>query len=124
MPRTPADALGSSSAVFQGRVIAIEQPDQREINYSVRLVVDTVWKGAALAEIVVTSRQHDAICGYPFVLGQAYLVYAAEEREQLAVGLCSGTRLTSEAQADLSVLGPGTPVVTDLGAGPSYPGEE
>jgi len=109
MPRSPADALDSASAVFQGRVIAIEQPDQLEINYAVRLVVETVWKGAALAEIVVMSRQHDAICGYPFVLGQDYLVYAAEEREQLAVGLCSGTRPTSKAQADLNVLGPGTP---------------
>jgi hypothetical protein len=80
-------------------------------------VVDTIWKGTALPEIVVASRQHDAICGYPFVLGQDYLVYAAEERERLVVGMCSGTRLISEAQADLNTLGPGSPVITDPGAG-------
>jgi hypothetical protein len=43
-------------------------------------------------------------CGYPFKVGQSYLVYAYEKSNKLHASLCSRTRLLSEASEDLLYL--------------------
>jgi hypothetical protein len=98
--------------VFRGRVTAMQPPAPLDIIYSARFAVDRVWKGTVLPEMVVHTRFVEAVCGYPFAVDQDYLVYADEESGQLVATLCSGTRPTGEAQADLNVLGPGNPVAT------------
>lgn len=43
-------------------------------------------------EIVVNTGRGGGDCGYPFVVGTIYLVYASTSDSQLATGICSGTR--------------------------------
>jgi hypothetical protein len=117
MPRSPTEALDRASAVFRGRVATLEPPARLEVIYTARFTVDTVWKGPITPDMTVNTIYVEAVCGYPFVVGQDYLVYADEESGQLVVTLCSGTRPTNEAQADLTTLGPGSPVNTDPGTG-------
>jgi hypothetical protein len=117
MPRSPTEALERASAVFRGRVTAIESPAPLGITHSARLAVDTAWRGTVTPEMTVTTVLNTAACGYPFAVGQDYLVYAHAGTDALVVTLCSGTRPTGEAQADLNALGPGDPVIADPGSG-------
>jgi hypothetical protein len=50
-------------------------------------------------------------CGYPFEVGKQYLVYAGkDESGQLSTGICSGTGLLEDRQADIASLR-GDPVI-------------
>jgi hypothetical protein len=52
-------------------------------------------------------------CGFHFEVGEQYLVYAfANESGQLSTGICSGTAMLEESQANLSYR-PGEPVVSE-----------
>jgi hypothetical protein len=67
--------------------------------------VDRVWKGDVPPQMTVETRVSTASCGYDFDRGERYLVYARDGQ----VSLCSGTRSTADADADLRVLGHGHP---------------
>src|SRR6266481_398796 len=43
-------------------------------------------------EIVVNTGRGGGDCGYPFVVGTSYLVYASTSDGQLTTGICSGTK--------------------------------
>jgi hypothetical protein len=122
MPPAPIEALERASAVFRGRVTAIEPPAlgpsvRLGMTRSARFAVDTAWRGPVTPEMTVATMLDTAACGYPFAVGQDYLVYADAAADALIVTICSRTRPTDEAQADLSALGPGNPVSADPGPG-------
>jgi len=78
--------------------------------------VKTIWKGAKQPIIQVSTNSDEGMCGYPFVEGSEYLVYATRPREEtspdaLWTWLCSRTSPTHEANEELRLLGPGTPIV-------------
>lgn len=112
---TPEQSFKNANAVFAGKVINVVQPNGRgggapspSMNgVKVIFEVSKVWKGTPTQQLVITTPDSSASCGYNFQKGQNYLVYASTQDNQLQTGLCSGTKTLSTAQADLSVLGSG-----------------
>ena len=115
MPTTPEQSLKNANAVFAGKVInvveargggrGVQSPSLNGVK--VIFEVSKVWKGTPTQQLVITTPDSSASCGYNFEKGQNYLVYASTQDNQLQTGLCSGTKTLSTAQADLAVLGRG-----------------
>jgi hypothetical protein len=112
-PPPPAESAQNSTAVFEGRVTRIDDPQGEP---KVHFQVVRSFKGPSSEAIEVRTANSSAACGYGFEEGKSYLVYASEESGALHTGLCSRTRLASEASEDITALGLGvTPF--DPGAG-------
>jgi hypothetical protein len=65
------------------------------VGYAVHFSVDESFYGAAEAggETVIYTGSGGGDCGYPFVVGTSYLVYAGAGRDgRLSTGICSGTK--------------------------------
>ena len=71
----------------------------------VEFLVSEVWKGQPYETMFVTTRRSGASCGFDFVLGQRYLVYADEEN---MAWLCNRTKSLRYADEDFDALGKGT----------------
>lgn len=106
---TPLEAKGNRPTIFAGRVTAVTilDPNSYALFRSVAVTVDVseVWKGNVGSSIVIGTSRDRAGCGYDFVEGQEYLIYAFEYEGQLVTGICERTRPLAGAQADLAVLG-------------------
>src|SRR5262245_10241939 len=64
-------------AVFAGRVVSIdESPVVRAPTKIVRFAVAERFGGVTTTEIDIATPSSEAACGYSFVVGQSYLVYA------------------------------------------------
>jgi hypothetical protein len=106
---TPEAALAGSDAVFSGTAETIEvlSPTNAWANVKVTFRPRDVWKGTN-APLVIYTASSQTICGYTFLRGSNYLVYAQQTsragRPILTTDLCSRTRALSEAAADLQVL--------------------
>ncbi len=115
-PHSVAQALSQAEAVFEGRVVSIEdveaggEPSQQKKRVTLSIV--RVWKDLEDVETVtVTTNAESAACGFHFELDKSYLVYANRTDQVLNVHSCTRTRPMSEASEDLSLLGGGvTPV--------------
>jgi len=111
-PPGPKDAAQNSTAVFEGRVTRIDDP-QGEPKVHFKMVRS--FKGPSSESIEVRTANSSAACGYGFEEGQSYLVYANDFEGTLSASLCSRTRLITEATEDLNELGLG---VTPFDPGP------
>jgi hypothetical protein len=109
-PEAPSAALASAKAVFQGEVSAIQDSGNELV---VTLKVPRTWKGIDSAEEAkVRTRRDSAACGFPFAIGENYLVYAsalepAQDGVSLQVLRCGRTRPIAEAADDMRELGLG-----------------
>ena len=74
--------------------------------------VTRTWKGPVKSEISIYTGEGGGDCGYPFVVGREYLVYAfkAFGTGPPATGICSRTTGLSQAKKDIAALGPGKPL--------------
>ncbi|MCB9601319.1 MAG: hypothetical protein H6720_13380 [Sandaracinus sp.] len=135
MRSSPTEAAARSTAVFEGRVLEVT-PVQRgdEVtleggcldpacneslsetthqvttsSFAIRFAVTRQWKGVQSESVVVHTARDSAACGFPFEVGQDYLVYASAEHDgSLSTGLCDRTALVADASEDLAALpGPG-----------------
>lgn len=104
---TPAEGFTSSYAVFTGEVIDIEKNRSTPFGgLEVTLRVKQLWKGDPAEEIKVHTAGSSAACGYGFVEGTTYLVYAVrDDADPLRVSLCSRTAPVERAKEDLDALG-------------------
>jgi hypothetical protein len=104
---SPSEGLTSSHAVFTGEVIDIEKNTATKFGgLEVTLRVKKVWKGDPQEEIKVHTAASSAACGYSFVKGTTYLVYATrDEADPMRVSLCSRTAPVERAEEDLDFLG-------------------
>lgn len=103
-----------STAVFSGTVTKIDRPagilwqssaDPMQVTFA----VSESWKGSAYEVLTVETAQSEASCGYSFVGGETYLVYARSGGKQtLRTELCSRTALLAAAEEDLQILGTST----------------
>src|SRR4051794_7047671 len=97
-------------AVFSGRVAALAGAvdaggsDPVQVTFA----IGKVWKGTDQPTIDVLTPASSASCGFEFVQGEEYLVYASESEGRLQTNLCSRTALLAMAGDDLAVLGPGS----------------
>ena len=110
-PGSPSDELKKFSAVFAGTVVSIQHsfdPDAEsyspEDRTTVQFEVSTTWKGAVHEDMYVTTPPTGGSCGFAFIEGEDYIVYAYDS---YTVGICSRTALLRQARADLDALGEG-----------------
>jgi MYXO-CTERM domain-containing protein len=107
MKLSPSEGLSSSHAVFVGKVIDIKPNEATRFGgLEVTLRVQQLWKGEPKAEIKVHTAGSSAACGYTFVKGETYLVYALrDDADPMRVSLCSRTTPIDDAKEDLRFLG-------------------
>ncbi len=110
-PSPPQESLEQATAVFAGRVTNIEKPFISTSSLdpiTATFDVSQVWKGDITQTVAIRTAQDSASCGYPFELGQEYIVYAWADPDhpgELNTGLCSRTNLLFQAQEDVQALG-------------------
>ncbi len=108
----PCQAYGAFAAVFSGRVIEIDSltiEDGPLKGYSqklVRFAVNQSFRGISGTSVEAITGNGGGDCGYPFKVGESYLVYAYQDPKdnKLYAGICSRTRLLSEADEDLQYI--------------------
>jgi hypothetical protein len=107
MKLTPQEGFTSSTAVFTGEVTDIRKNESTPFGgREVTLRVKKLWKGDPRKTIEVHTAGSSAACGYPFKIGETYLVYAvSDEADPMRVSLCSRTAPVDQAKEDLSYLG-------------------
>jgi hypothetical protein len=108
-PFSVQEGLKHADAVFLGLV------ERFELKGSGRLAtfrVHTVWKGPETSRVRVSTGGGDGDCGYHFIAGIEYLVFAHRGvSDSLQTSICSRTKQASgEAVDDLKALGPGAPL--------------
>lgn len=128
VPEEPLKALEKSSAVFVGKVVDMKEPKGLIISSAdpvkVTFEVDSSWKGIKGNKVTLTTALSSASCGFEFVEGESYIVYAYArdgDFDKLEAGLCSRTKLLTAASADLKELGPSTPAEKSTADSDSFP---
>ena len=109
---TAESELERSQAVFSGKVIDIkERKANGYLTKSVLFEVTNTWKGVEKSQVIITTGLGGGDCGYRFIEGQEYLVYANESdmygAKSLVTIMCDRTNNLSRLQEDLKVLGEG-----------------
>lgn len=107
VPGRPKAELGRSTAVFSGRVTAIETGKAGFSNLKVTFDVSEVWKGTVATNLNVSTYKDSAGCGFEFRKNEDYLVYASGTERHLEVFLCSRTQSLASAASDVGQLGVG-----------------
>ena len=105
----PCEAAWRSDAIFAGTVRSIEQVDHLDgSSYRSNLVTIEIERGfinAPPGTIQVATGTGGGDCGYRFVTGRRYLIYASKaESGRLSTGICSRTRPLEEAGEDVAYL--------------------
>jgi hypothetical protein len=109
-PNPACAAVFHTDAVFTGQVMAIADPQgARPGTFPTRRVhlrVTEAFKGVTAQEVDVDTGLGGGDCGYPFIVGVSYVVFASQRQAgaPLATGICSPTRLVAGADADLAFL--------------------
>ncbi|MFC7441154.1 hypothetical protein [Laceyella putida] len=109
-PLPPQKALADSAAVFTGKVIEVKGKSIGMEDLSVRVAVDTVWKGQKRQEIWIKTPPQEGMCRFDFQPDQEYLIYAKSNQGGLYTNLCFRTKRLADAGGDLQALGKGTKV--------------
>jgi hypothetical protein len=100
-PKPPIpEAARKADAVFVGRVMKLAVAYRKESPQGEREVIECEFSiGAALKgievgreKITIITSPHGAACGYPFRIGDEYLVYARKEAKELETDVCMRTR--------------------------------
>jgi hypothetical protein len=108
------EALQSATAIFSGKVVAIDsvsgvEEGQERTNERITFEVYRQWKGDVGTTEFVTTSLSSNTCGYDFMIGTTYLVYANEFEglRYLHTGDCYGNKEIGSARDDLAGLGEG-----------------
>jgi hypothetical protein len=108
-PISVQEGLTQADAVFVGLVERFELRDSgRVATFRVR----RAWKGLEAHRIQVATGGGDGDCGYHFIAGVEYLVFAHRDAsDTLRTSICTRTKQASgEAVDDLKALGDGAPI--------------
>lgn len=82
--------LGATS-VFSGEVVEITRHPKYKYGVIVKVKVDSIWKAKPTEEIFIGTNRDSAACGYEFVVGKKYLVYAFGKFDDLTTSSCTRT---------------------------------
>jgi hypothetical protein len=115
MNMPPCQGYWQSSAVFAGMVTQLPSPNlsaelnKRESTFrSVRFAFSVVkaYRGDLENEVQVSSGLGGGDCGYPFRVGERYLVYAYvdPETKELSTSICTLTKSLVDAGKDLDYI--------------------
>ena len=111
----PQPAFDGSDAVFEATVQVVRMAGtEREVD----MTVVRSWKGVQTRSVVVWTFASEALCGYPFQIGETYLVYAVDTSgpgsdPRWSTSICRRTRPMSEAAEDVAFLSGRTIVDVD-----------
>jgi hypothetical protein len=121
----PCQAYGDAKAVFVGVVTGVEEKKtdtarkrtregandvgDNDDDFTPRVfsfVVEEAFSGVGGGEVKVATGRGGGDCGYPFVRGGRYLVYAYSNRrgDGISTGICAPTKLATEATDELKFL--------------------
>ena len=123
-PGVPCQAYWDASAVFVGTVsysssVTLDEGNYQRSQRVVRFTLEEVFRGITGTEAEVMTGLGGGDCGYGFRLGGQYLVYAYRDKDdKLHTGICTRTRLISEAADDIAYvrgLGKAKPGATIFG---------
>lgn len=124
-------ALEQADAVFAGRVIALKLAPRLSEDPTVSFAIEDLevtvavhsrWKGEITAETLVYTAFTCCVCGFPFQIGEEYLIYAlADDEGKLRTSICSQTALLANASDDLGLLGNLSPASLKPEGGESSP---
>lgn len=104
-PPPPAKAFAEADAVFLGKVISFELTGDAFSMRLAKFTVTKIWKGERSAVREILTANNSAACGYEFLVGEEYVIYAyADEQQKLHTNLCMRTRATRFASDDLKYL--------------------
>ena len=108
-PQPPPQAFAEVDAVFTGKVTAFEELESSQFpDFRLRLAhveVIKIWKGNHSSADSVFTALHSAACGYDFLVGEEYLIYAYEDQDgTLHTTICTRTAPVREAGEDLEFL--------------------
>ena len=116
-PGSPTEELEKFDAVFSGEVFYIDHsydPDAKSVTpedrSTIGMNVSTVWKGTVHEVMYITTPPTGGSCGFTFVEGEEYVVYASDSHygdDSYTASICSRTALLAEAQTDIDELGEG-----------------
>ena len=116
-PGSPSEELEKFDAVFAGRVVSVHHsydPDGETVSpedrSTIGFEVSTVWKGSIHETTYITTPPTGGSCGYTFIEGETYVVYASDSIYAdggYTASICSRTALMAQAQADIDELGDG-----------------
>jgi hypothetical protein len=103
---TPAEQYDGSDVVFKGYC---EQWTVFGNRAYARFNVHASWKGTVGTSILIETEAFESMCGYPFIVGETYLVYGTDDWVDLGdyyTHLCTRTVPMEWANEDLDYLGP------------------
>jgi hypothetical protein len=93
--QTGAEQAARAEVVFRGTVTVIEAPITGVIGsadpMSIRFAVDAVYKGDPTRTYWVSTERSGASCGFDFLVGRAYTVFASVREDRVHTDICSGT---------------------------------
>lgn len=105
-----------SNAVFVGRVVqmAVEPRSEGNYRYEVRVCrfqISEVFKGIEdqKKEFIIVTRMSGSACGFPFELGERYLVYASVYRGEMETSICRRTRALVRPKETVVLVAPPPP---------------
>jgi len=113
-PPDPGAALEAADAVFAGRVVGLTLVPRlcgepissfATEDIAVTVAISAVWKGEPAEQVTIYTAFTCCVCGYPFELGETYLIYATQQGDRLTTTICSRTRPLEKAKDDLAALG-------------------
>jgi hypothetical protein len=106
---SPCDAAWRADVVFVGNVVSIE-PSNAPADYRfgtrrIELAVVEAFRGLQLTQVTLFSGDGGGDCGYPFKMGESYVVYAYRSPAgHLSTNICTRTQPASTATEDLAYL--------------------
>ncbi len=89
--------------MFVGTVIA-RQATERTGELDFKIGIIDAFKGVTVKEVTVRESEHTAACGYPFRVGESYLIFARHRDGRYYSGICSRTHPLAVATDDLEML--------------------
>jgi len=92
---TPEESRDEADLVFAGTVTEIDRPLfvlSSADPVTVTLAVSRAYKGEVATRMTLTTPLDGASCGYPFVEGKEYLVFARRDGGEITTSLCAGNQ--------------------------------
>jgi hypothetical protein len=94
--QTGAEQAARAEVVFRGTVTVIEAPITGLLissadPMSIRFAVDAVYKGDPTRTYWVSTERSGASCGFDFLVGREYTVFARLREDRVHTDICSGT---------------------------------
>ena len=100
-------AVYETESIFVGKVVSVtDDPESCYLGdclgVYVQIEVQACLKGINSSNVTLYTMKQTASCGFPFEMGEGYLIYADSNGRELSVSLCSRTKDYAEAKAEIA----------------------